>query len=97
MSVVIRGMKMPRKCSECDVCGSYGIGNHICMITAKNVADDDGLKIRRDDCPLIAVPPHGRLIDADALMENAQYKGTHDIVTAWDIVAAPTVIEAEGE
>lgn len=28
-------------------------------------------------------------------MENAQYKGTHDIVTAWDIVAATTIIESE--
>ena len=44
--------------------------------------------------PIIPVPPHGRLIDADALMENAQYKGTHDIVTAWDIVDAPTIIPA---
>jgi len=46
-------------------------------------------------CPLIPIPDHGRLIDADALMENAQYKGTHDILTAWDVVAAPTIIPAE--
>jgi hypothetical protein len=50
---------------------------------------------RNGNCPLIPVPYHGRLIDADALMENAQYKGKHDIVTAYDIVAAPTIIEAE--
>lgn len=32
-----------------------------------------------------------RLIDADALMQNAEYKGKHDILTAYDVVAAPTV------
>lgn len=32
-----------------------------------------------------------RLIDADALMQNAEYKGKHDILTAHDVVAAPTV------
>lgn len=32
-----------------------------------------------------------RLIDADTLMSNAEYKGKHDILTAYDIVAAPTV------
>ena len=55
------------------------------------------LNKRAEFCPLVELPPHGRLIDADVLMENAQYKGTHDILTARDIVAAPTIIEAEGE
>ena len=32
-----------------------------------------------------------RLIDADALMQNADYKGKHDILTAFDVVSAPTI------
>ena len=32
-----------------------------------------------------------RLIDADELMSNAEYKGKHDILTAYDVVAAPTI------
>ena len=32
-----------------------------------------------------------RLIDADALMPNAKYKGAYDIVNAYDIVKAPTI------
>lgn len=32
-----------------------------------------------------------RLIDADALMPNAEYKGRYDVVTAYDIANAPTV------
>lgn len=50
-------------------------------------------------CPLVPVPEHGRLIDADALMANAEYKGRYDILTAYDVVAAPTIIpeDKEGE
>ena len=32
-----------------------------------------------------------RPIDADALMPNAKYKGKYDILTAYDVVAAPTI------
>lgn len=32
-----------------------------------------------------------RLIDADVLMPNAEYKGKHDVVTAYDIANAPTI------
>ena len=84
MSVLIRGMEMPK---DGDV------------LTVKK--DDDGKTYIKQShtwgysAELIELPPHGRLIDADVLMENAEYKGTHDIVTAWDIVNAQTVIEAE--
>ena len=45
---------------------------------------------RPDDCPITEVPPHGRLIDADALpiKDEWAYVGTNAI---WD---APTVLEA---
>ena len=86
MSVLIKGMKMPTSCGACEASGTS-----VCKVWMRS----DNLKVRHSDCPLVELPPHGRLIDADALMENAQYKGTHDIVTAWDIVAAPTIIEAE--
>lgn len=96
MSILIRGMKMPKRCSECDFCGSYGIGEHICMITAKNVSYDDGLKIRRDDCPLVELPPHGRLVDADALLENVKTVDyIYRKVLRWLIDHASTIIEAE--
>lgn len=32
-----------------------------------------------------------RLIDADALMPNAEYKGANDFVSAYNIVNAPTI------
>ena len=95
MSILIKGMEMPKNCNECALETDYGAcGYYDLYVTG---GKDSDWRKRRDDCPLIELPPHGRLIDADALMENAQYKGTHDIVTAWDIVGAPTIIPAEEE
>lgn len=101
MSVLIKGAEMPESCDRCEFCkwsNLHQTGR--CLKAHKPCFEDFSIEYRSkraEFCPLVELPPHGRLIDADALMENAQYKGTHDIVTAWDIVAAPTVIEAESE
>ncbi len=95
MSVIVKGMEMPKKCQECDLyiedaCYAKGYRDY------RRIMD----KSKPDDCPLIELPPHGRLIDADNL-------NIHDIspvdgfcvmgVTEEDIELAETVIEAEGE
>ena len=49
---------------------------------------------RPDWCPLVELPPHGRLIDADAIQDyNVETFGQRLLI----IDTAPTVIEAEGE
>lgn len=49
----------------------------------------------------VSVPPHGRLIDADALTKREnlhnQYLSGMWYVRLQDIEDAPTIIEAEGE
>ena len=52
------------------------------------------LEICDEDCPLIEVPPHGRLIDADALEDSL---GIEDVdIYAYHIINdSPTVIERE--
>lgn len=90
MSVYIKGMEKPSDCVNCIFC--Y---DDECLMHKPN--EYRSWPEEYKNCPLVPVPEHGRLIDADALMENAQYKGTHDIVTAWDIVAAPTIIPASKE
>lgn len=59
MSILIKGMEMPQSCNACmfDV---YGL----CLIN-KNIEGEDELT---HSCPLVEVQPHGRLIDADALL-----------------------------
>ena len=94
MSILIRGMEMPKTCSDCELY-QYGF----CMVTKK--VCDKAWTQRQDDCPLIEVKsPHGRLIDADAMCNDL---ATVDIQYAqmidWCISvteAQPTIIEAEG-
>ena len=89
MSVVVRGMKMPTSCSECERCGYYGHEEHMCDLTNIRVEYADGLVKRRDDCPLVEIPAeHGRLGDLDAMAfdeseayMSAQAKLGRDVIT----------------
>jgi len=63
MGVYIKSMKMPNNCCECDI--RYEM---FCPLLHRFIADEG----RRHNCPLGEVPPHGRLIDADALIEDLE-------------------------
>lgn len=68
MSVLIRGMEMPKNCKECP----FSDHEAWCLLPGdwreRYYCPDDE---RSDDCPLIEIPtPHGRLIDADKLEEG---------------------------
>lgn len=72
MSVLIKGMEMPTSCDECELCTCYvredgTEENYRCVITFYPIHE---FNERHEYCPLIEVPPHGRLIDADALMKD---------------------------
>ena len=89
MSVYIKGMEMPKNCWECNFghCWEYQFGHHgetgVCVVDFKGHGDWDEPK----DCPLVPVPPHGDLIDRDALPTSR---------VEWeDIVNAPAIIPAE--
>ena len=100
MSVLIKGVKMPETCSEC-----YLREKNSCPILRCIV---EGY-YRPGFCPLVEVPsPHGRLIDADALMlEFAKFARASNnsdfapVPRGNDAVSllgsAPTIIEAEEE
>lgn len=66
MSILIKGMEMPISCWACPL--SHISQSMDCFLTCEalgeDAEEDDG---RLKNCPLIEVPPHGRLIDADAL------------------------------
>lgn len=112
MSVMIRGMKMPNSCLECDFLESSIVynGNYICECPSvkscgKNVTEATEKGIRDLHCPLVEVQkPHGRLIDADGIIKKMDEMNVGGVVfgTAVDYVKltvndAPTIIEAEGE
>lgn len=108
MGVYIKGMKMPKSCDDCILTNG---------ITCYAVPEykEDGVVGRTDDrpnwCPLVPVPPHGRLIDADAFMRDEcnSCDGACEAIPCdcvncrsecrcefmRDILGAETIIEAE--
>lgn len=95
MGVYISGMKMPKSCADCP-CASIFAG-YKCMVCARQF-DKYPLENRMDWCPLIPVPPHGRCVDADELLEHAwRNKLDSRKLIAGMIDSAPTVIPAEKE
>lgn len=102
MSIVIKGISMPDKCSKCPFCGLAGryMDMLSCMFTGKSevreLIDD-----RLPGCPVVALPEkHGRLIDADTLIDDVRKHSesyfADDFAHEW-VDVQPTVVEAEGE
>ena len=95
MSILIKGMEMPKTCADCRLTTWNG-EDTVCpfsRVSALNIG-------RQVDCPLIEVPPHGRLIDADAFREDWLYNGANEYVYNTNSVLdsidnEPTVIPAD--
>ena len=88
MSILIK-KEMPQNCTGCPIC---------CGLPYQ-YRDEKG---RRPDCPLIELPPHGRLIDIKSV-EYGKFTAVGNEYQRWwngalesVIDNAPTVIEAEG-
>lgn len=114
MGVYIKDMEMPETCEDCQFHRYHSHHEFVCVATPlfypMNLANSEG--IRKDWCPLVEVPEnHGRLIDADALMnifadrlaKVSERYGINSAVAGAVSGAMklldlqPTVIEAEGE
>lgn len=73
MSLIIRGVNLPEKCENCPC---YDYIDYVCR------ADDcfapfdvENPEERSEHCPLIEIrTPHGRLIDADILLDTLRYR-----------------------
>ena len=70
MSILIKDMNMPQNCEECDlkVWDEYDNIDYVCPFSEVIVLNIG----RQGSCPLVEVPPHGRLIDADALVKEVE-------------------------
>ena len=68
MSILIKGMEMPRNCMECN----RAVADMANCIMTKPEAWKRAMGIgRQPECPLIEIPtPHGRLIDADVVIQT---------------------------
>ena len=101
MSILIKGVKMPKNCEECQ--STLGLFVDECPIFAEfpKMSDYDpeiGNNRRYDGCPLVEIPPHGRLIDASEMaikfscldLDITAIKNFHEL-----LMEIPTVIESE--
>lgn len=93
MSILIKGMEMPTNCYDCPLAMQYYVtlfgktfkqtkNAYACVLTHKKITSTR----RNRFCPLVPVPPHGRLIDADAL-RTAMYHEAFETDTPmqkWD-------------
>lgn len=97
MSVLIKGMEMPKDCRVCPFEMYYiNSGKTRCGAAMRTLAEN--FKTipfvgRAEFCPLIELPPHGRLIDADALMKLEVIPSDNWVFRA--VEKAPTIIPAE--
>ena len=112
MSILINGMEMPKGCASCKI-SRRNSKKMICPFIWKcewDIHDPMSADHRLDGCPLVPVPEHGRLIDADVLFDlilniykNAQgearkaYSGVLNvIVDTDDVIPADPAKEGEG-
>lgn len=107
--VYIRGMEMPTGCPYCLLshweCNEFMgceavIGKGRAVLTDKEYAESPAAS-RPDWCPLIPVPDHGRLVDADAAMEAVEMDDRSTVIEVMHIKEllcdAPTIIPASKE
>lgn len=115
MSVLIEGMEMPESCFMCELMQRTDDGMYMkCPLVKFKCSDEDYYgyfaEHRQAECPLVPVPPHGRLGDLDRLeqmfvdIDNAPYSGfdgTEPFYSAEDaaqiIRLAHTIIPASEE
>ena len=75
--ILIKGMEMPTSCYDCPLAMQYYVtlfgktfkqtkNAYACVLTHKKITSTR----RNRFCPFVELPPHGRLIDADAILEH---------------------------
>jgi len=109
MGVYLPNMEMPKNCFDC-MFHWHGDGTTYCLAQSKMhdlhhikwqcKGYEEQMKYREPTCPLISVPPHGRLIDADAIPwiegKDEQDKPVY-LLLKFQVEELPTIIESEGE
>lgn len=112
MSILIKGMEMPKNCNEC----KFGTWSNLHQTAACKRHDFEPcfkdhsreyMEKRADFCPLVEVlTPHGRLIEVTAelltslsnfVAETGIDEAPYINASDWIEMNVPTVIEAEGD
>lgn len=107
MSILLKGIEMPDCCMNCPLSVSVNFGLVCCptstILPDSKLFDDDGNALEKPSwCPIIEVPPHGRLIDANATYDSiaeVEHSGNYVDMDAVGrgIDDTPTVIPADNQ
>ena len=100
--ILIKNMEMPKSCAECPM--QY-VGEERTACFLMNCYNKIFIEKRPSWCPLVELPPHGRLTDADALSNRLLGEGIGNLLihrkqrlTVGDVRTilenAPTIVEA---
>lgn len=100
--ILIKNMKLPKGC-PCELVGvgydmyctfAYGVPSRV-----REYYECCEKETRPGWCPLVPVPPHGDLIDRDALIKylESDVQTTGVKVTKEYLRFAPTILEADGK
>ena len=99
MSVIVKNMEMPKNCRTCPMLFD-GHNYRWCNITGESLGIEETDNGRDEYCPLIELPPHGRLIAEKTITEIRYHDADgYHIVNGEQLceleIDAETVIEAE--
>ena len=99
MSILIKGMEMPKDgCKDCILVNRKWLCD-VCPLLKREVTGNVERGGFQTDCPLVPVPPHGRLFDADVLMRemhNVILEDGEDRRIFYSVIERqPTIIPAE--
>ena len=102
MGIYIKDMKMPETCFTCKLAHPAYIERSLCCSQTGQIVDAKHAESERlKECPLVELPPHGRLIDADALIKKVEHDTPLSAVFEKTIRRylenAPTIIPADKE
>ena len=97
MSVIVKGMKMPNCCLQCQIRGngSDSLYTWSCPFTGFEYTTEEGYR-RQDACPLVDLPEkHAKLIDINIL--KAVFDKNVTSAHAFDVIFnnAPTIFEED--
>ena len=106
MSIIVKGMEMPKSCFYCPFHEKVNPDDYVCMALNKEFEETFSLIVgkRHNDCPLVPVPPHGDLIGREWLIDIALHlmntAKNDDIANGvkwlWQyIIESPTIISAD--
>lgn len=99
MNLIIKNMELPKNCDDCRLRIFKFFDGMVCQLIDENVTNQEFAYKRHPNCPLAEIPmSHGRLIDANKLLESFRDAIDEDghFVNFFSLVdEAPTIIELE--